>query len=169
MQRSNNACLQTQLENEKRTLQEKENTVQATKEELNSVRSKSSTEIDDAKKRLESTEEKVQKLEDEVFTANEESSRLQAEIQRYKEEIMPALENKIKALEEENLRSSLKVKVRTLFLEVELKFLRLCKYAVCSLDSLFVFYQGHRRNHGEEFERSSLSVREKKQRNRTEK
>ena len=155
--------MQTQLENEKRSLQEKENTVQATKEELNSVRSKSSTEIGDAKKRLESTEEKVQKLEDEVFTANEESSRVQAEIQRYEEEIVPGLENKIKALEEENLRSSLKFKVRTLFLEVELRFLRLCQYAVCSLDSLFVFYQGHRRNHREEFERSPLSVREKRQ------
>ena len=120
-------------------MQEKENTVQATKEELNSVRSKSSTEIDDAKKRLESTEEKVQKLEDEVFTANEESSRVQAEIQRYEEEIVPGLENKIKALEEENLRSSLKVKVRTLFLRVQLKLLRLRQYTVCSLDSLFVF------------------------------
>ena len=103
------------------------------------------------------------KLEDEVFTANEESSRVQAEIQRYEEEIVPGLENKIKALEEENLRSSLKFKVRTLFLEVELRFLRLCQYAVCSLDSLFVFYQGHRRNHREEFERSPLSVREKRQ------
>ena len=139
MQRSNNACLQTQLENEKRSLPEKEKTVQATKEELNSVRRKSSTAIDNTKKRLESTEEKVQKLEDEVFTANEESSRVQAEIQRYEEEIVPGLENKIKALEEENLRSSLKVKVRTLFLRVQLKLLRLRQYTVCSLDSLFVF------------------------------
>ena len=72
-------------------MQEKENTVQATKEELNTVRSKSSTEIDDAKKRLESTEEKVQKLEDEVFTANKESSRVQAEVQKYEKEIVPTL------------------------------------------------------------------------------
>ena len=62
-----NACLQTQLENEKRGLLENEKAFQEAKEELNSAKSSSASELDEARMRLASTEEKVQETKDEVF------------------------------------------------------------------------------------------------------
>ena len=62
-----NACLQTQLENEKRGLLEKEKAFQEAKEELSSAKSSSASELDEARMRLASTEEKVQETKDEVF------------------------------------------------------------------------------------------------------
>ena len=85
--------------------------MQEAKEELNSAKSSSATELDEARTRLASTEEKVQELEDEVFTANKTTSRIQDEIQKYQNEVVPALENRVKALEEELLRSGERVKV----------------------------------------------------------
>ncbi|KAL9968581.1 hypothetical protein ACROYT_G020690 [Oculina patagonica] len=115
-----NACLQTQLENEKRGLLEKEKAVQEAKTELSVAKSSSATELDEARKRLASTEEKVQELEDEAFTANETTSRIQDEVKRYEKEIVPGLENKVKTLEEELLHSGERAKEAEEKLEQEL-------------------------------------------------
>ena len=89
----------------------KRKTFQEAKEELSSAKSSSASELDKARMRLASTEEKVQELEDEVFTANETTSRIRDEIRKYQNEVVPALENKVKALEEELLRSGESAKV----------------------------------------------------------
>ena len=105
-----NACLQTQLENEKRGLLEKETGFQEVKE-LSSAKSSSASERDEARMRLASTEAKVQEMEDEVLTANETTCRIQDEMRKYQNEVVPALEIKVKALEEEVFRSGERVKV----------------------------------------------------------
>ena len=111
-QQLKNACLQTQLENEKRSVLEKESAAEEAKKELGVVRSSSATELDEANKRLVTTEGKVQELEDEVFAANETTSRLQTEIQRYQNQVVPDLEKRVKSLEEEITHNSERIKVR---------------------------------------------------------
>ena len=105
----------TELAGAKRRLLEKEKAFQEAKEELNSAKSSSATELDKARTRLASTEEKLQEREDEVFKANKKTSRIQEDMQKYQNQIVPALGNKVKALEEELLRSGERAKVSFLW------------------------------------------------------
>ena len=110
-QQLKNACLQTQLENEKRNVLEKEKAVEEASKEMCNARSASVNELDEKKKRLASMDGKVHELKDELSTANETTSRLQTEIQRYKNQVVPDLEHKVRFLEEGMARSDERIKV----------------------------------------------------------
>ena len=110
-QQLKNACLQTQLENEKRNVLEKEKAVEEASKEMCNARSASVNELDEKKKRLASMDGKVRELKDELSTANETTSRLQTEIQRYKNQVVPDLEHKVRLLEEGMARSDERIKV----------------------------------------------------------
>ena len=110
-QQLKNACLQTQLENEKRNVLEKEKAVEEASKEMCNARSASVNELDEKKKRLASMDGKVHELKDELSVANETTSRLQTEIQRYKNQVVPDLEHKVRFLEEGMARSDERIKV----------------------------------------------------------
>ena len=119
-QQLKNACLQAQLDNEKRNVLEKEKAVEEASKEMCNVRNASVIELDETKKRLASMDGKVNELKDELSAAHETTSRLQTEIQRYESQVIPDLENKVRSLEEEMTRSDERIKVRVVlsFIEV---------------------------------------------------